>query len=288
MVACSSLYAVAVLAGIVMGFPTSVCLSADDPSAVSSACVLVLAMRHYFSSSCATWSVVTNLVSLLTSRLRWSDADVERLTTSFHAVSWSVPAALVVAVLLRRDVELDGVLGVCRVTRATVSHSALVVAPLLVCIVVSVTLIVVRLVCRRRDDVQQSSERVGSTLVAVVTLACIALTVIYECAAHELTDGDASTAAAAAVTVIYPPAVSVVTAASIVWSDRAASCSRLVRERCQCSDDEPASAATGVTSDRQSRDHTRVTLAHQHHSRQQQQLMRQNITCRDFNTACHR
>jgi len=273
MVACCGLYAVSLLAGIVFSPPTSPCRH-DDASLVTSDCMLVFVARYYFWSSCVTWWVVLNVVCLLTSRLRWTETDLRRLTTWLHVVSWSLPAALVVAVLLLgEDVQLDGVLGVCRVRRGTVSHAVLVVTPLLACLVVSAALIAVRLISRHQSSSQTPSVRACAAL-----LASVAVAVICEC----------STAAAAASIIIYPPVVSVVTAASIMCSGRAQSRSRLERERYDEAMD-TSRAATGV--DRQSRHVARVTPPHQHQQhqqQQQQQLMRQNIHCsHDFSTACH-
>ena len=252
---CSAVCCLTVLLNVLLTPQTSFCRS-DDPIPASSHCVIVFVVLYYYTLSSASWWVVLNVVWLLTAGLRWSDADVRRLTTWFHVVVWSVPALLVVAVLVHKDVELDVVSGLCRVTRGTLSQVALVITPLLVCLVLGVTLTVVTLVCsrlrvrltdRRQNDVQQltkSSSEVLSVRVGVVSvvsgtlLACYTAAIIYEFAAHR-SSVTVAAAAAAVVRVVCPLLIGVITAPWLMMSGQAtASWRSLLRHqrgvRCQC------------------------------------------------------
>ena len=259
MSACAGLYAVSVLVSVLFSPPGAVC----RPAAPSSQCVLSFVVRYYFSSACTSWCLVMNVVPAV-----WSAADVERLTAWLHVCSWSVPAGLLLVLVVRQDViELDAVLGLCRISRdAAVSHATLVLVPLIVFLLLTVTLIIVRLMMagsRRRHDglaVQQPCS-LSAGLVTGTTVACVTATLIYEYTADNITPPPpaAAAAAAAAATVVYPPVISVVTAASIVCRS-SLGCNRLMTRETD-------------------RDIT-ITDHHRrhHHVHQQQQLMRRSIT----------
>ena len=246
---CSAICSVTVLVNVVLSSSTSLCRS-HDPIPASSHCMIVFVLLYYCSLSSSTWWVVLNVVWMLTSGLRWSEGDVRRLTTWFHVVAWSVPAVLLFAVLVHKDVELDVVSGLCRVTCGTVSHVALVSAPLLVCLIVGLALRVVALVCsRRQNDVQQSSTssseastvRVGvMSVVGGTALAGFTGSIIYEFAAHRYTaehgvtahtDSTSTTTAATVTRVICPLLIGVITAPWMVLTGQATASWRLLIRR---------------------------------------------------------
>ena len=252
---CSAVCAVTLLLNVLLSPQTSLCRSDIDPIPASSHCVIVCVILYYYTLSSVSWWLVLNVVWLLTAGLRWSDGDVRRLTTWFHVVAWSVPAVLVVAVLVHKEVELDVVSGLCRVTRGTMSHVVLVITPLLVSLVLGVTLTVVTLVCsrlrltkRRETNVQHvsksSSEAPLSVRVGVVSmvsgtlLVCFTATIIYEFAAHRSLADDTVTVhivsanrAAAVVRVICPLLIGVLTAPWMMSSQATASWRSLLRRQ---------------------------------------------------------
>lgn len=232
--------------------------------------LVVPAARRYLATSCAAWCVVLNVVCLLTGRLGWTDAELERrLGVAFHATAWCVSAALtVVDVLVRDDDALCG-----HVT----DHVVLAVAPPLVCIALIVALRLLAVCVRRRprrrggdvvDERRTSDLRVW--LVSVATLAGLSLSVVHQCIAAHITTTTSSSikaAAAAAASVVYPPLVSVVSWAACVMCSRRpadvnASCSRM-----QACGEAPRTCQPR---------HQHARLTPHHH--QQQQLMRHNIT----------
>ena len=261
MAACCAVYAATVLVSILLNPPTSFCRSAD-PTATTSDCIIVFVLLYYFPVSCVTWWVVLNLVSMLTSGLGWSDGDVRQLTTWFHVVAWTVPAVLVVVLLVGKHVQLDVVSRLCFVNRESISQMSLVITPLLVCLVVGVTLSVVALVCsrqRRQNGVQHSvmssssssssssswrlSVRVMVVSVAgATTLLVYTATIIYDFVVHESHANDSVMSqrpvTATAVRIICPLLMGVVT---VLWtlsgqataSCRTSMCRQLV-DSCQC------------------------------------------------------
>jgi len=261
MSSCCGLYCVSLLASALLLAPSSLCRRRRR-AVPSSDCVLAFVVRYYSSSACGAWCVALNVVAVLTSRLGWNDADVERLAAWLHVWSWSVPAALTVMLVVRHDIQLDVVLGLCRVRHVTVTVTALVV-----CLVLTVTLMTAS---RSRRDAAAAAQR-SSRLVSGATLAGVTVTVIYECmAAARNHSTPAAAAAAAAASVVYPPLVSVVTAASIMWSSWR---SRLMT----CNGDRDAIITRRTDHD--------LYLPHQHfHHQHQDQLMRHSITCHH---SCH-
>ena len=316
MAVCCGVYAATVLVSVLVNAPTSLCRSAD-PTPPTSGCVTVFVLLCYFSLACATWWVVLSAVCMLTSGLRWSDADVRQLTTWFHVVAWTVPAVLVVVLLVGRHVELDVASGLCLVSRGTVSQTTLVITPLLVYLVFGVTLSVVALVRspdRRQNCVQQSSKsssasRSLSVRVWVVSVAGAATlvvytgTVIYDIVIHRYNAGDSVAVqmpvAATAVRIVCPLVLGVVIVPWMMLSGQAAA-SWMHRQLAECCTDKSTTSCsvTHIASHQHAHTHacyvdnTTRNQRHQmnnkyHHQQHQQQLMRQHMTRHDFCTACY-
>jgi len=323
MAICCGVYAAAVLVGVLLNQPTSLCRSAD-PTPPTSDCVALFVLLSYFSLSCATWWVVLNVVCMLTSALRWSDGDVRQLTTWFHVVAWTVPAVLVVVLLVGKHVELDVASGLCLVNRGTLSQMSLVITALLVYLVVGVTLSVVALVRsrdRRQNCVQQSPKSSSSSssssslsvrlwvvsAAGTTVLIVYTGTITYDFVVHQYNAGDSvavqTPVAATAVRIVCPLLMGVVTVPWMMSGQASASWRTWMRRQlAKCCTDKSStscsvSTLTHITSHQHAHAHAHAChvnntaryLRHQmndqyHH---QQRLMRQHITRHDFCTACY-
>jgi len=321
---CSAVYAVTLLVDVVLSPPSLFCRSEHLIGPPSDHCIMVFVVLYYYTLSSATWWVVLNVVLLLTSGLGWSDGEVRRrLTTWFHVVAWSVPAVLLVAVLVYKDIELDVLSGRCHVTHGTVSQLTLVIAPLIVCLVLGITLCSVSLICSRlrltetqpnhiKKSSKSSSEvaRVRAGVVSMVggtALACFSASTIYEMVERRYNADD--DAAAAVIRVICPLMTGVVTAPWMMLSGRASApwrtlCRRQLGVRCH----QPASQrVTDVTRHRRAQQSCQLLPGHVTNTAQcpgviasqrrhelqncyyqlQQQQRQQYSTCRDLYTASH-
>ena len=260
MASCSAVCAVTILASLIVTPPTAFCHS-DDPITATSNCTIIFVVLYYFSLSCATWWVVLNVVWLLTCGLRWSEIDVRQLTTWFHVVAWTVPAVPAVVLLVRKDIELDVVSGLCRVMSGTVSQLAFVITPLLVCLVVGLTLSVVALVCSRlrqqEHESSKSSEALSAhvwvvSMVAGIVLSLYTASVVHEFTTHQYmhtADDDVTShtvsTSMTVVRVICPLLIGVITVPWMMLSGQATASWRMfvrrqLADRWQCCAEEAA------------------------------------------------
>jgi len=241
---CSGICAITVLSSVVLTSLSSVCGRYDELVSANSRCVVLFVVRYYFSLSCTMWWVVLNVVCLLTSALRWSEGELRRLTTLVQLLVWTVPALLVVVLLLRKDVELNVMSGLCQVTRGSVGQMALVITPLAVCTVVGLTVGTVTVVSSRlRQTYRQQNEDTKSTMLGVwlmsvmsgAVLVSFTIALLYQFKTHRYTADQNVTvlhthsdSTAAILTVICPLLIGVVTVPWMIMSGRPSSCRTFV------------------------------------------------------------
>lgn len=85
-------------------------------------CAIVFLLLFYFGTASSVWWIILTLTWFLSAGLKWGHEAIERYSSYFHVVAWSVPAAKTIAVLVLRVVDADELTGVCFVGNQSLSN----------------------------------------------------------------------------------------------------------------------------------------------------------------------
>lgn len=78
-------------------------------------CAIVFLLLYYFGTASSVWWVILTLTWFLSAGLKWGHEAIERHSSYFHLVAWSLPAAKTIAILVLRVVDADELTGLCYV-----------------------------------------------------------------------------------------------------------------------------------------------------------------------------
>ena len=78
-------------------------------------CTIVFLLAYFFSTAAALWWVILSLTWFLAAGLKWSHEAIQRHSSYFHLVAWSIPAVKTIIILVMQVVDADELTGMCYV-----------------------------------------------------------------------------------------------------------------------------------------------------------------------------
>ena len=171
---CYNLYSIGYLVKMFAGRDTVVCHQSSNGKYLISdgmsntACTIVFFIHYFFGMASAIWWVILSLTWFLSAALKWGHEAVEKYSSIFHAIAWTIPTVQTIIALVTRKVDADELSGLCFVGyRSSITLLWFVVIPLFVylifgsCFLLSgfIALIRIRRALRLKETNTQKLER---------------------------------------------------------------------------------------------------------------------------------
>ena len=171
---CYNLYSVGYLVRVFAGRETIVCQNSSQGKHLISdgmsntTCTIVFFILYFFGMASAIWWVILSLTWFLSAALKWGHEAVEKYSSVFHAIAWTIPTIQTIVALVTRKVDADELSGLCFVgKRKSVTLLWFVVIPLFVYLIFGscfllggfVALIRIRRALRMKDTNTHKLER---------------------------------------------------------------------------------------------------------------------------------
>eukprot|EP00794_Sanderia_malayensis_P000179 gene179-792_t len=116
---CYNIYSVGYLVRVFAGREAVVCQSSSNGKYLISdgmsntACTIVFFLLYFFGMASAIWWVILALTWFLSAALKWGTEAVEKYSSIFHAIAWTVPTIQTIVALVTRKVDADELSGLC-------------------------------------------------------------------------------------------------------------------------------------------------------------------------------
>lgn len=108
-------------------------------------CTVVFVLLHYFWNASMAWWVNLTIMWFMSSGLNWSPEVIERKSSYFHGMAWTVPLLQTIAILVFRAIDADELTGLCFVGyQSTSTLLIFVIIPSAFYISVGVTFLILR------------------------------------------------------------------------------------------------------------------------------------------------
>lgn len=171
---CYNLYSIGYLVRVFAGRENIVCHdSSHGPYVISdgmsnTSCTIVFFIHYFFGMASAIWWVILSLTWFLSAALKWGHEAVEKYSSIFHAIAWTIPTVQTIVALVTRKVDADELSGLCFIGyRSSLTLLWFVVIPLFVylilgsCFLLSgfIALIRIRRALRLKETNIQKLER---------------------------------------------------------------------------------------------------------------------------------
>lgn len=171
---CYNLYSIGYLVRVFSGRETIVCQESSNGKYLISdgmsntSCTIVFFIHYFFGMASAIWWVILSLTWFLSAALKWGHEAVEKYSSIFHAIAWTIPTVQTIVALVTRKVDADELSGLCFVGfRNSATLLWFVVIPLFVylifgsCFLLSgfIALIRIRRALRLKETNTQKLER---------------------------------------------------------------------------------------------------------------------------------
>ncbi|XP_078485828.1 frizzled receptor [Ciona intestinalis] len=100
-------------------------------------CTVVFLLSYFFGMASYLWWVILTLTWFLAAGMKWSHEAIERHSSYFHLVAWSIPSIKIVIILILRHVDGDELTGMCYVGNQDMNAlTGFVLAPLFTYLVI--------------------------------------------------------------------------------------------------------------------------------------------------------
>uniref|UniRef100_H2Y564 Uncharacterized protein n=1 Tax=Ciona savignyi TaxID=51511 RepID=H2Y564_CIOSA len=100
-------------------------------------CAIVFLLSYFFGMASYLWWVILTLTWFLAAGMKWSHEAIERHSSYFHLVAWSIPSIKIVVILILRHVDGDELTGLCYVGNQDMNAlTGFVLAPLFTYLVI--------------------------------------------------------------------------------------------------------------------------------------------------------
>ena len=196
---CYNLYSIGYLIRVFRGYENIVC---DDSSqgkfiivegmSVTS-CTLVFFFLYFFGMASALWWVILSMTWFLSAALKWGHEAIEKYSSIFHALAWTVPTIQTIVALVTRKADPDNLSGLCYIGNNSSQDLLLFVAlPLLIYLLIGtlfllvgfVALVKIRRVLLRERNTNKF-ERLMLRIGVFSVLYSVPASIVVGCFIHE-------------------------------------------------------------------------------------------------------
>ena len=157
-------------------------------------CTILFMLLYFFTMSASIWWVILALTWYLAAGLKWGVEAIERNCQYYHLAAWAVPAIMTIAILAMGKVEGDVLSGVCYVGLwDPVSLRAFVLAPLVVCLVLGVSFLLlgfdslfrIRTIMKHGGTQTDKLEKLMARIIIFSVLYLVPNSVVVACVIYE-------------------------------------------------------------------------------------------------------
>lgn len=193
---CYNLYSIGYLIRVFQGYDEVICQQASGGKYVlyeGTSCTLVFFFLYFFGMASALWWVILSLTWFLSAALKWGHEAIEKYSSIFHAVSWTVPTIQTIVALVMRKADPDTLSGLCYVGNSNSKDLLLfVVLPLLTYLIIGtlflsmgfISLIKIRKVLRQERNTNKL-ERLMLRIGVFTVLYSVPASIVVGCFIHE-------------------------------------------------------------------------------------------------------
>lgn len=196
---CYNLYSIGYLIRAFGGYKNIICENSENGKHVViegmsvTSCTLVFFFLYFFGMASALWWVILSLTWFLSSALKWGHEAIEKYSSLFHAISWTVPTIQTIVALVTRKVDADKLSGLCYIGNTNSKDLLLFVAlPLLIYLLIGtlflcmgfVALVKIRKELRRERNTNKF-ERLVLRIGVFSVLYSVPASVVVGCFLHE-------------------------------------------------------------------------------------------------------
>jgi len=93
--------------------PLELCPKVVTQGAREAGCTILFMLIYFFSMAGSIWWIVLSFTWFLAAGLKWGHEAIEKKSSYFHGVAWSLPAIQTIIVLITSKIEGDILSGVC-------------------------------------------------------------------------------------------------------------------------------------------------------------------------------
>ncbi|XP_069427543.1 LOW QUALITY PROTEIN: frizzled-3-like, partial [Ovis canadensis] len=124
------------------------------------ACIMLFMILYFFTMAASIWWVILTITWFLAAVPKWCSEAIEKKALLFHASAWGIPGTLTVILSAMNKIEGDGISGMCFVGLCDVDALRyFVLAPLCLCVVVGVSLLLSGIISLNRVRVEIPLEK---------------------------------------------------------------------------------------------------------------------------------
>lgn len=197
---CYNIYSMGYLVRVFAGRDAIVCSdSAQGKHFISdgmsnTACTIVFFLLYFFGMASAIWWVILSLTWFLSAALKWGNEAVEKYSSLFHAIAWTIPTIQTIIALVTRKVDADELSGLCFIgNRDSKTLLWFVVIPLFVYLIIGssfllagfIALIRIRRALRLKDTNTHKLEKLMVRIGVFSLLYSIPASFVVGCFWHE-------------------------------------------------------------------------------------------------------
>ena len=196
---CYNLYSIGYLIRVFGNYEDIVCENSPQgkhqliDGMSSSSCAIVFFLLYFFGMASALWWVVLSLTWFLAAALKWGHEAIEKYSSLFHAVAWTVPTIQTIIALVTRKVDTDMLAGVCFIGATNSENLLMFVAlPLLIYLLLGTVFLCMGFVALIRIRKELQRERNTNKLERLIirigifsVLYSVPASIVVGCAIHE-------------------------------------------------------------------------------------------------------
>lgn len=196
---CYNLYSIGYLIRVFGSYDNIVCENSDQGKHIVikgmsvRACSIVFFFLYFFGMASALWWVILSVTWFLSAALKWGHEAIEKYSSLFHAVSWTVPTIQTIIAFVTRKVDADVLSGLCYIGAANSEDLLLfVIVPLLIYLLVGTLFLVMGFVALVRIRKELQRERNTNKLERLIirigifsVLYSVPATIVVACFIHE-------------------------------------------------------------------------------------------------------
>ena len=126
-------------------------------------CTIIFIMLYYFDLVASIWLVILTLLWYLTAKKKWCSEVISSYAIYCHIVTWTIPALLVIILIIWRKVGADELTGLCFISSHRFSQKgfytlSFVVLPHSLCIIVATAFMTVFYISTREIKTQLAQD----------------------------------------------------------------------------------------------------------------------------------
>nr|ABI98899.1 frizzled receptor 3 [Clytia hemisphaerica] len=196
---CYNLYSIGYLIRVFGNYENIVCENSPQGQHAlidgmsSTSCAIVFFLLYFFGMASALWWVVLSVTWFLAAALKWGHEAIEKYSSLFHAVAWTVPTIQTIIALVTRKVDTDMLAGVCYIGATNSENLLMFVAlPLLIYLLIGTLFLIMGFVALIKIRKELQRERNTNKLERLIirigifsVLYSVPASIVVGCFIHE-------------------------------------------------------------------------------------------------------